>query len=107
MRVISTLNLAAPFKTMNQLNPENSLATTHNHLALREALSAPSTASERKRKSKLLRVVPESSPVGTRPLANDPLLCKMELPLRAVFYPLGFAVEISTNSQAVLDAAKE
>jgi hypothetical protein len=40
-------------------------------------------------------------------LENDPLLCKMELPLRAVFYPLGFSVEISTNSQAVLDAARE
>jgi hypothetical protein len=33
------------------------------------------------------------------------LLCNMELPLRGVFYPLGFAVEIITNDQAVLDAA--
>ena len=38
---------------------------------------------------------------------DDPLLCKVELPLRAVFYPLGFAFEIITNSQAVLDAAGE
>jgi hypothetical protein len=38
---------------------------------------------------------------------TDPLLCKIELPLRAVFCPLGFAVEITTNSQAVLDAACE
>jgi hypothetical protein len=37
--------------------------------------------------------------------AGDPLLCKVDLPLRAVFYPLGFAFEITTNSQAVLDAA--
>jgi hypothetical protein len=36
---------------------------------------------------------------------DDPLLCKVDLPLRAVFYPLGFAFEIATNSQAVLDAA--
>ena len=36
---------------------------------------------------------------------DDPLLCKVDLPLRAVFYPLGFAFEITTNSQAVLDAA--
>jgi hypothetical protein len=36
---------------------------------------------------------------------GDPLLCKVDLPLRAVFYPLGFAFEITTNSQAVLDAA--
>jgi len=38
---------------------------------------------------------------------DDPLLCKVSLPLQAVFYPLGFAVEISTNSQSVLDAAEE
>ena len=38
---------------------------------------------------------------------DDPLLCKVDLPLRAVFYPLGFAFEITTNSQAVLDAANE
>src|SRR3954447_17865180 len=38
---------------------------------------------------------------------EDPLLCNVELPLRAVFYPLGFAFEIVTNSQAVLDAAGE
>jgi hypothetical protein len=36
---------------------------------------------------------------------DDPLLCKVDLPLRAVFYPLGFAFEIVTNSIAVLDAA--
>jgi hypothetical protein len=36
---------------------------------------------------------------------DDPLLCKVDLPLRAVFYPLGFAFEITTNSIAVLDAA--
>ena len=38
---------------------------------------------------------------------GDPLLCKVDLPLRAVFYPLGFAFEITTNSQAVLDAAAQ
>ncbi len=38
---------------------------------------------------------------------EDPLLCNVELPLRAVFYPLGFAFEIVTNSKAVLDAAGE
>jgi hypothetical protein len=38
---------------------------------------------------------------------DDPLLCKVELPLRATFYPLGFGFEIITNSQAVLDAANE
>jgi hypothetical protein len=38
---------------------------------------------------------------------DDPLLCNVELPLREVFYPLGFAFEIVTNRQAVLDAASE
>ena len=38
---------------------------------------------------------------------EDPLLCNVELPLREVFYPLGFAFEIVTNRQAVLDAASE
>ena len=92
---------------MNQPDSENSAGTTHNHRALRATLSAPSTASERKSKSTLIRVVPESSQLATGAFENDPLLCKMELPLREVFYPLGFAVEISTNSQAVLDAARE
>ncbi len=47
------------------------------------------------------------SDASIAPAENDPLLCKMELPLRAVFYPLGFAVEITTNSNAVLAAACE
>jgi hypothetical protein len=37
----------------------------------------------------------------------DPLLGKVELPLRAVYYPLGFALEITTNSPAILHAASE
>ncbi len=37
----------------------------------------------------------------------DPLLCNVPLPLRVIFYPLGFPVEIITNEQAVLDAANE
>ena len=42
---------------------------------------------------------------GWRPQAA--LLCDMQLPLRCVFYPLGFPVEIVTNSPAVLEAANE
>lgn len=38
---------------------------------------------------------------------GDPLLCKMPLPLRETFYPLGFAIEITTNAQEVIDAAEE
>jgi hypothetical protein len=38
---------------------------------------------------------------------EDPLRCDVEMPLRALFYPLGFAFEIVTNSQDVLDAAAQ
>lgn len=38
---------------------------------------------------------------------EDPLQCKVPLEFQATFYPLGFAVEIATNSQDVLDAAAE
>ncbi|MFL6426761.1 MAG: aldolase, partial [Acidobacteriaceae bacterium] len=39
--------------------------------------------------------------------AHDALLCDMDLPLREVFYPLGYPVEIITNDSAVLLAARE
>jgi hypothetical protein len=38
---------------------------------------------------------------------EDPLLCNVDLPLREIFYPLGFAFEIVTNRQSVLNAASE
>lgn len=37
----------------------------------------------------------------------DPLLCDVELPLRGVYYPRGFPVEITTNSPEVLAGAQE
>ena len=37
----------------------------------------------------------------------DPLLCDFEMPLRAVYYPLGFSLEIATNSPEILSAAEE
>ena len=37
----------------------------------------------------------------------DPLLCDLALPLHALFHPFGLSVEISTNSEEVLDCAKE
>lgn len=37
----------------------------------------------------------------------DPLLCNIELPLQAVYHPLGFTLEIATNSSAVVEAAEE
>ncbi len=39
--------------------------------------------------------------------AEDPLLCDRELPLQSLHYPLGFPVEIVTNSSEVLAAAEE
>jgi hypothetical protein len=40
-------------------------------------------------------------------IAGDPLLSNIALPLRRTYYPLGFAVEIETNSDDVLAAAEE
>ena len=37
----------------------------------------------------------------------DPLLCSSELPLRGMYHPQGFSVEITTNSHEVLAAAEE
>jgi len=37
----------------------------------------------------------------------DPLLYTFEMPLRAVFYPVGFPLEIATNSKEILAAAQE
>src|SRR6516165_8199084 len=38
---------------------------------------------------------------------HDPLLHDFELPLRAIYHPLGFSVEIATNCHEVLLAAQE
>ena len=92
---------------MNEPGSQNSLDTTHVPRSLQKGYSISRKSNKKNGKSSLITLMPESSPVGAAVLADDPLLCKMELPLRAVFYPLGFAVEISTNSQAVLDAARE
>jgi hypothetical protein len=44
---------------------------------------------------------------GTPGKPQEALLCDMDLPLRGIFYPLGYAVEIITNRPAVLKAANE
>jgi HPr Serine kinase C-terminal domain len=46
------------------------------------------------------------NPAGAATTA-DPVLSDFRLPLRGVYYPLGFALEISTNSGEVLTAAEE
>src|ERR1700689_1469631 len=40
-------------------------------------------------------------------IAGDPLLSSVELPLRRIYHPLGFAIEIKTNADEVLAAAEE
>ena len=37
----------------------------------------------------------------------DPVLSNFDLPLRAVYHPLGFSLEIDTNCSEVLAAAEE
>src|SRR5579885_2370002 len=37
----------------------------------------------------------------------DPLRCHAELPLTGTFYPIGFPLEVATNSRDVLDAMRE
>ena len=41
------------------------------------------------------------------PSLDDPLLRRVEMPLAAQHYPLGFRVDVSTNSEQVLAAASE
>jgi hypothetical protein len=38
-------------------------------------------------------------------IACDPLLSDVQLPLRRIYYPLGFAIEVITNSDEVFSAA--
>ena len=40
-------------------------------------------------------------------LRSDPVRSMTKLPLRALYFPLGFPLEIQTNSPAVLAAAKQ
>jgi hypothetical protein len=40
-------------------------------------------------------------------IAGDPLLSNVELPLRRLYHPLGFSIELITNSEQVLAAAEE
>jgi hypothetical protein len=45
--------------------------------------------------------------IGAIDVADDPLLLKVAMPFVAIQYPLGFGVEITTNSEEVLAAAAE
>jgi hypothetical protein len=42
-----------------------------------------------------------------KPSAHDQVLADVEMPYRATYYPLGFPVDMISNSQRVLDAAAE
>jgi energy-coupling factor transporter ATP-binding protein EcfA2 len=53
------------------------------------------------------QAVSETVDIPKRGTPQEALLSNMELPLRDIFYPLGYAVEIVTNELAVLEAANE
>jgi len=55
----------------------------------------------------MVRSTSERTEAPTTAILRDGLLSNMELPLRKIFYPLGYAVEIVTNDPAVLEAANE
>jgi len=50
---------------------------------------------------------PSPNAPALKPRPQDALLSGMKLPLRGVFYPLGYPVAIRTNDPAVLRAARE
>ncbi len=50
---------------------------------------------------------PGTNPILSNPVLSNPVLSNADLPLRATFFPLGFPVEITTNSAAVLAAAEQ
>ncbi|MBZ5611413.1 MAG: hypothetical protein LAP38_24385 [Acidobacteriia bacterium] len=45
--------------------------------------------------------------VFIEPILSDPVHCEFELPLRRTFYPLGFPLQLETNSPDVIEAASE
>ena len=45
--------------------------------------------------------------VETQPASDDIILHDVPLPMRATFFPLGFPLELATNSEAVITAARE
>src|ERR1700756_1744597 len=51
--------------------------------------------------------VNEVKPVGCMQIANGSLLPQVDLPLRARFFPLGFSLDLFTNSSAVVTAAEK
>ena len=42
-----------------------------------------------------------------QPVVEDPVLSNFELGLRRLYYPLGFPLEVQTNSRKVIEAASE
>ena len=46
-------------------------------------------------------------PLSMEKVFPDPVLSAFELPLRRTFYPLGFPLELQTNSAEVIAAASE
>jgi hypothetical protein len=57
--------------------------------------------------SESLQIGLDMNPIPAEQNPRDALLRNMDLPLRQLFYPLGYGVEIITNDQLVLQAASE
>lgn len=58
------------------------------------------------------QVIPKSEDIAIPEVADvsasyDPVLCDVNMPLQAVFYPMGFALEITTNSPEITAGARE
>lgn len=77
---------------LSMISSDNRMSVAGIGVVDREAI--PGTASEM-----------SNGQVSRRP--QDDLLCDMDLPLRGIFFPLGYSIEITTNSLAVLAAAAE
>jgi hypothetical protein len=54
-----------------------------------------------------MKISADSSLVDQTRIENDPLLYDLDLPLHGVYHPLGFSIEVATNSGEVLAAAQE
>ena len=52
-------------------------------------------------------LLPMQFPTPSREEENDPLLARQSFEYRKLFYPLGFVVELETNSMEILMAAEE
>ena len=104
IRFVSDVFVLCTFRTREHLMPALSSALLKPHARGKNAMADPTAE----------RIA--LGPGGASGLARaqdasshhpDPIGCDFSLPLMGVFHPLGFTVEIATNSVSVLAAAEE